>query len=105
MTPVSPRIGIALAEIIRTSEEVAETPTPSGRGKGRSGSDISIAACVFDIEDTHLRIAGTRHQGTVIGMRHKLDGEDVGPMPGEDGSIQGEGGGRGLGLIGVDIQM
>lgn len=38
-------------------------------------------------------------------MRHELDGENVGPVAREQGGVESERGGRGIGLVGIQIDM
>lgn len=90
MAPVDPRIGIPLAEITHTPEEVIEPLAPRGCSRRRGGRSISVCRGVFDIKDTDLGIAGTGYQGAVVGVGHELDGEDIGAMAGEDSGVQGK---------------
>lgn len=105
MTPVDPRIGVALAEIAHSLEEIVEPSTPSRGSKCGSGTSIAIAVGILNIEDAHLRIAGAGDQGPIVGVWHKLDGEYIGIMAGRHSRVQCEGSIGGFRLIRVDVQV
>lgn len=46
---------------------------------------------VFEIKDTDFRITSTGHDGSITGMGHELDGEDVGPVAGGNTGVEGKG--------------
>ena len=102
MAAVNPRIGIPLTQIPRAIEEMIEPVTPGRHAKRRR---VSAPARVLDVEDSHLRVARTGHQRLVVGMRHELDGEDIRTVARQQGGIEGEGRGRGLRLIGIEVEI
>jgi hypothetical protein len=56
---------------------------------------------MLNVEDSN--IVGCRDNGPVVGMWHKLDGEDVGTVPCHDRRSQAELRRRGFGVVGVDV--
>lgn len=56
---------------------------------------------VLNIEDAH--IVRRRHNRTVVGVWHELDGEDVGPVSCHDGCREAELRGGGFGVVRVDV--
>jgi hypothetical protein len=53
----------------------------------RSSLDVGS---IFKVEYSHLPIASTSYQGRVVGVRHELDGEYVGGVPGRHGGVEHE---------------
>jgi hypothetical protein len=62
-------------------------------------------ASVFDVEHPHVAIAGSSNYGSIIGIRHELDREDVGGMASGKGSGKLERRHRGFRQVGVDVDM
>jgi len=77
MAPVDPRISVAFTQITRPRKEVVEASAPSRsrecRGRIGIAVAVTVAAGVFDVEDTHLRVTGAGDQSAIIGMWHELD--------------------------------
>ena len=80
-------------------------PSPSSRCQIRCSRRDTGFARVFDIKYPNLRISSTCYKCSIVRVGHKLDGEDVGFVPGGDGGRKGEGCGSGVGLVGMDVQM
>lgn len=53
---------------------------------------------VFNVKNTDFSVAGSGNDGTVVGMWHKLDGENVVLVAGFDAGGEGE-----TGVCGVDV--
>ena len=102
MTAINPRIGIPLTQVPRAIEKTIKPVTPSRHAKCRR---LSAPARMLDIEDSHLRVARAGYQRLVVGMRHELDGEDIRIVARQQGGIEGEGRGRGLRLIGIEVEI
>lgn len=102
MTAIYPRIGVPLTQIPRTIEEMIKPVTPGRHAKRRR---VTAPARMLDVEDSHLRVARTGHQRLIVGMRHELDGEDIRTVAGHQGGIEGEGRGRGLRLVGIEVEI
>lgn len=106
MAAITAAVGIAIAQILDAGEEVAEPSGPGGRGSHVGVCiGVVVATCILDVEDTDLGITSTAHQRPIIGVRHEFDGKDVATMTSQDGRVQGKRRRRGLGLIGVDVQV
>lgn len=105
MTPVDPSIGVAFTQIAHPLEEIIEPSTPRGCRKGGCGTSIAVATGVFDIKDADLCVTSASNQSPIVGMWHEFDREDIGPMSGSHGRIQGKGSIGRLGLIRIDIQV
>ena len=105
MASIDSGIGIAVTQVPRTTKELIEPPVPSGGLECRGRSIISASTGVFDIEDANLRIAAAGNQSPIIRVWHKLDGEDVGSVAGQNGGIECEWSIRGFWLVGVYIEV
>jgi hypothetical protein len=88
VTPVDAGVGVGLIQPSCIAEEAVESPT-SGAG-GNIGARI-CSASMLKIEDTDLGVSGAAHDGSVIGVGHELDGEDVGMMPSAHARVQSKG--------------
>jgi hypothetical protein len=84
MASVDSSIGVSFAEIPGPFKEIVEALTAGGSRKGRGSAGIVAFAGIFNVENAHLRVARAGYQGSVIGMRHELDGEDIGLVASEN---------------------
>ena len=87
------------------TEKAVEPPASCARGEGGLRRVGLCGTAVFEIKDTNFRIPSTGHNGSVAGMRHELDGEDVGPMAGGNTGIKGEGAREAAGIVIPDIEV
>lgn len=87
MAPVDSSIGVSFAEIPGPFKEIVEALTAGRCRKGRCGTGILAFAGIFDVENAYLRVARASYQGSVIGVRHELDGEYIGLMASENCSV------------------
>jgi len=90
MASVYPSIGIGLIEPPGVTEKAIEPPTSCVGGEGGLRWVGRCGTAVFQIKDTHFRVPGTSHNGSITRMGHELDGEDVGPVAGGNTGIEGE---------------
>lgn len=90
MRSIDPGICSPIAQVFHTSVHVLKALVSGGGCYAGSIRGFSRAAAILNVKDSHFSVARGRDQSPIIGMRHELDGEDVGGMACCNGCGKGE---------------
>ena len=104
MASIDPCVRIRLIQPPSVTKEFVESPT-AGATLERSVSRISRITAVLKVADPNLGVPCTCNDGTVVGVGHEFDAENIRVVTSSNTGVEGERFSKIGGVVVPDVQV